>query len=158
MATLLITRAGFEKLKQEFNHLWRTERPEVTKIVAWAASLGDRSENADYQYNKKRLREIDRRLRYLKRQLEQLKIVDYHPSQAGKVYFGAWLCLDNKAGDVLSFRIVGPDEIFHHTDYVSIDSPIARACLQKSVGDEVQVRVPGEKIAEWKIALINYKA
>jgi transcription elongation factor GreB len=157
MATLLITRIGFEKLQQEFYHLWRTERPEVTKIVTWAASLGDRSENADYQYNKKKLREIDRRLRYLKRQLEQLKIVDHHPSQNGKVYFGAWVGLENVTGDLLQFRIVGPDEIFHQTDYVSIDSPIARACLQKSVGDEIRVMVPGEPVAEWEITAISYR-
>lgn len=89
MKTRLITREGYNKLKQEVNYLWRQQRPEVTKKVTWAASLGDRSENADYQYNKKRLREIDRRLHYLSRALEQLKIVDYAPQQEGKVFFGA---------------------------------------------------------------------
>lgn len=89
MKTPLITREGYEKLKQEMDYLWRQERPEVTKKVTWAASLGDRSENADYQYNKKRLREIDRRVRYLTKCLEQLKIVDYSPQQEGKVFFGA---------------------------------------------------------------------
>lgn len=88
MKTPLITREGYEKLKQEMDYLWRQERPEVTKKVTWAASLGDRSENADYQYNKKRLREIDRRVRYLTKCLEQLKIVDYSPQQEGKVFFG----------------------------------------------------------------------
>ncbi|SSQ02492.1 transcription elongation factor GreB [Klebsiella pneumoniae] len=91
MKTPLITREGYEKLKQEMDYLWRQERPEVTKKVTWAASLGDRSENADYQYNKKRLREIDRRVRYLTKCLEQLKIVDYSPQQEGKVFFGAWV-------------------------------------------------------------------
>ena len=85
MKTPLITREGYEKLKKEMDTLWREERPEVTKKVTWAASLGDRSENADYQYNKKRLREIDRRVRYLTKCLEQLKIVDYSPQQEGKV-------------------------------------------------------------------------
>ncbi|MDY0136293.1 MAG: transcription elongation factor GreB, partial [Thiomicrospira sp.] len=89
MKTKLITREGFEQLQQEADQLWRKERPEVTKIVAWAASLGDRSENADYQYNKRRLREIDRRVRYLRKTLEDIQIVDYHPAQEGKIFFGA---------------------------------------------------------------------
>ena len=84
MRTQLITREGYDKLKQELDYLWREERPEVTKKVTWAASLGDRSENADYQYNKKRLREIDRRVRYLTKCLEQLKIVDYSRSRKAK--------------------------------------------------------------------------
>ncbi len=98
MKTPLVTREGYEKLKQELNYLWREERPEVTKKVTWAASLGDRSENADYQYNKKRLREIDRRVRYLTKCLENLKIVDYSPQQEGKVFFGAWVEIENDDG------------------------------------------------------------
>ncbi|AEG32396.1 transcription elongation factor GreB [Thiomicrospira cyclica] len=156
MPTLLITRAGYTKLQHEFNELWSNERPKVTKIVAWAASLGDRSENADYQYNKKRLREIDRRLRYLRSQLEQLRIVDYHPSQEGKIYFGARVYLKNFNGQSLAFRIVGPDEIFHNSDYISIDAPMARACLQKSVGESVQVIVSGELPLDWEITAITY--
>ena len=127
MKTPLITREGYEKLKQEMDYLWRPERPEVTKKVTWAASLGDRSENADYQYNKKRLREIDRRVRYLTKCLEQLKIVDYSPQQEGKVFFGAWVEIENDEGDTNRFRIVGYDEIFGRKDYISIDSPMARA-------------------------------
>lgn len=155
-ATLLISRQGWERLQAEYLHLWRVERPETTKIVAWAASLGDRSENADYHYNKKRLREIDRRLRYLKRQFEQLKIVDYHPTQAGKVYFGAWVSLVNDVGQTLRFRIVGPDEILHHPDYVSIDAPIARACISKVIGDSVIVNLPGKTKAVWEVDMIEY--
>lgn len=98
MKTPLVTREGYEKLKQELNYLWREERPEVTKKVTWAASLGDRSENADYQYNKKRLREIDRRVRYLTKCMENLKIVDYSPQQEGKVFFGAWVEIENDDG------------------------------------------------------------
>ena len=112
MKTPLITREGYDKLKQELDFLWRQERPEVTKKVTWAASLGDRSENADYQYNKKRLREIDRRVRYLTKCLENLKIVDYSPQQEGKVFFGAWVEIENDDGNTLRFRIVGYDEIF----------------------------------------------
>ncbi len=131
MKTPLITREGYEKLKSELNYLWREERPEVTKKVTWAASLGDRSENADYQYNKKRLREIDRRVRYLTKCLENLKIVDYSPQQEGKVFFGAWVEIENDDGDIRRFRIVGYDEIFGRKDYISIDSPMARALLKK---------------------------
>ncbi len=128
MKTPLITREGYEKLKQEMDYLWRQERPEVTKKVTWAASLGDRSENADYQYNKKRLREIDRRVRYLTKCLEQLKIVDYSPQQEGKVFFGAWVEIENDEGDIKRFRIVGYDEIFGRKDYISIDSPMRARC------------------------------
>ena len=137
MKTPLITREGYENLKKEMDTLWREERPEVTKKVTWAASLGDRSENADYQYNKKRLREIDRRVRYLTKCLENLKIVDYSPQQEGKVFFGAWVEIENDDGDLKRFRIVGYDEIFGRKDYISIDSPMARALLKKEVGDIV---------------------
>lgn len=102
--------------------------------MTWAASLGDRSENADYQYNKKRLREIDRRVRYLTKCMENLKIVDYSPQQEGKVFFGAWVEIENDDGDTLKFRIVGYDEIFGRKDYISIDSPMARALLKKRSG------------------------
>src|SRR5690606_39928249 len=124
MRTPLITRRGYQLLKQELDTLWRIERPEVTKKVAWAASLGDRSENADYQYNKKRLREIDRRLRYLRKSLESLKIVDYGAEQEGRVFFGAWVEVENDKGETRRFRIVGYDEIFARDDYISIDSPM----------------------------------
>ena len=141
MKTPLITREGYEKLKKEMDTLWREERPEVTKKVTWAASLGDRSENADYQYNKKRL--------------EQLKIVDYSPQQEGKVFFGAWVEIENDAGETKRFRIVGYDEIFGRNDYISIDSPMARALLKKEVGDLAIVNTPtGE--AAWYVNEIEY--
>lgn len=155
MKTKLITRQGFEKLKAELDHLWRKERPEVTKIVAWAASLGDRSENADYHYNKRRLREIDRRVRFLRKTLEEIKIVDYHPQQDGHIYFGAWVTLEDIDGDCLKFRIVGPEEIYGEKDYISIDSPMARACLKKQVDDEVLVQTPSGKKA-WYVVDITY--
>ena len=103
MKTPLITRNGYQRLKQELDHLWKVERPETTKKVTWAASLGDRSENADYQYNKKRLREIDRRVRYLRKCLENLKIVDYSPQQEGKVFFGAWVEIENENEEKKTF-------------------------------------------------------
>lgn len=155
MRTQLITREGYDKLKQELDYLWREERPEVTKKVTWAASLGDRSENADYQYNKKRLREIDRRVRYLTKCLEQLKIVDYSPQQEGKVFFGAWVEVENDDGETKRFRIVGYDEIFGRKDYISIDAPMARALLKKEVGDVATVNTPlGE--AQWYVNEIDY--
>ncbi|MCE2028926.1 transcription elongation factor GreB [Sessilibacter corallicola] len=156
MRTPLITRQGFENLKQELDYLWREERPEVTKKVSWAASLGDRSENADYQYNKKRLREIDRRVRYLRKSIEHLKIVDYHPEQEGKVFFGAWVEVENEVGELKKFRIVGYDEIFNRKDYISIDSPMARALLKKEVDDEAEV-VTEAGTVEWIINSISYE-
>lgn len=153
--TPLITRAGFEQLKKELDTLWLQERPDVTRKVTWAASLGDRSENADYQYNKKRLREIDRRIRYLRKQLDRLKVVDYAPEQEGKVFFGAWVLIENDQGESRCFRIVGYDEIFAHKDRISIDSPMARALLKKQVDDEVHVRTPqGEAL--WYVLAIDY--
>lgn len=155
MRTPLITQEGFDALKQELDYLWRTERPEVTQKVSWAASLGDRSENADYQYNKKRLREIDRRVRYLRKSLENLKVVEYGPEQDGKVFFGAWVEVESDEGEVLNFRIVGYDEIFDRRDYISIDSPMARALLKKEVDDEIDVVTEaGQKF--WTINSIRY--
>ncbi|MDP2714236.1 transcription elongation factor GreB [Rheinheimera sp.] len=155
MRTDLITREGFEALQQELNYLWREKRPDVTAKVAWAASLGDRSENADYQYNKKLLRETDRRIRFLRKRLEVLKIVDYSPQQDGRVFFGARVEIENEQGEQLTFRIVGPDEIYGRKDYISIDSPMARALLKKAVDDEALVPTPsGSKL--WFINSIRY--
>ena len=156
MNQLLITRAGYNKLAQELHQLWHIERPEVTKKVTWAASLGDRSENADYQYNKQLLRKIDRRVRYLGKRMEQLKIVDYHPEQAGKVYFGAWVEIEDDDGEVITLRIVGVDEIFDTANFVSINSPIAQALLGKSVDDEAEVITPHGK-KTWLINKIWYE-
>lgn len=153
--TTLITRKGYEQLKQEHDELWFKKRPEVTKIVSWAASLGDRSENADYTYNKRLLRQIDSRLRFLRKRLETLTIVDYSPQQAGKVFFGAWVKIEDDEGNSLNFRIVGPDEIYGRNDYISIDAPMARALLKKQVDDVATVQTPtGTK--DWYIVDISY--
>jgi len=155
MKQKLITQAGMLRLKQELNHLWRVERPDITKKVNWAASLGDRSENADYQYNKRRLREIDRRVRYLSKQVEELRVVDALPDDTGKVFFGDFVEVENEEGDVHRFQIVGYDEIFDRKDAISVDSPMARALLRKEEGDEVVVRTPdGETL--WYINSIAY--
>lgn len=156
MRTKLITREGHQKLKDEIDFLWRKERPEITKIVTWAAGLGDRSENADYQYNKRRLREIDRRVRFLRKTLDGISIVDYDPQQDGKIYFGAWVSLEDEDEKELKFRIVGSEEIYGRDDYISIDSPMARACLGKQIDDEVLVRAPsGDKV--WCVLNITYE-
>jgi len=155
--TKLITRAGYEKLQKEHDHLWKVKRPEITKIVSWAASLGDRSENADYHFNKRVLRQIDSRVRFLRKLLPDLKVVDYSPQQEGKVFFGAWVEIENEAGDIKKFRIVGPEEIYGGAkDYISIDSPMARALIKKEVDDDFGVMTPeGEK--EWCINAITYE-
>ncbi|NUF38715.1 transcription elongation factor GreB [Acinetobacter lactucae] len=157
MKSNLITRSGHDKLVAELKQLWHEERPEITKKVNWAASLGDRSENADYQYNKQLLRKIDRRVRYLGKRLEELKIVDYSPEQDGKVYFGAWVEIENEEGEQKTLRIVGIDEIYdHHPQHISIESPMARALLGKEVEDEIEVHTPsGKKL--WYINTIRYE-
>ncbi|MBP0949684.1 transcription elongation factor GreB [Pseudomonas alliivorans] len=156
MSTKIITKQGHDALKKELDYLWREHRPDITQKVAWAASLGDRSENADYQYNKKLLREIDRRVRYLRKRLEDMRVVQYSPEQEGRVFFGAWVEIENEDGDLKKFRIVGYDEIYGRNDYISIDSPMARALLRKEEGDEVIVNTPeGEKV--WFVNSIVYE-
>lgn len=156
MDTNVITPEGYTALQQELDHLWRKERPEVTKKVQWAASLGDRSENADYQYNKKRLREIDRRVRYLRNRLSKLRVVEYSAVQEGKAFFGAWVTLVDENDETLTFRIVGPDEIYGKTDYVSVHAPVVKACLGKKEGDECVVKTP-DSTKTWEIESIIYK-
>lgn len=157
MKSNLITRSGHDKLVAELQKLWHEERPEITKKVNWAASLGDRSENADYQYNKQILRKIDRRVRYLGKRLEELKIIEYSPEQAGKVFFGAWVEIENEQGEQKTLRIVGVDEIYdHHPQHISIESPMAKALLKKEVDDEIEVVTPlGKK--HWFINSIRYE-
>jgi transcription elongation factor GreB len=144
-------------LQKELDYLWREHRPDITKKVAWAASLGDRSENADYKENKRLLRQIDRRVRFLRKRLEDLKIVDYAPEQEGKVFFGALVEIENEQEETLTFRIVGPDEIYGRSDYISIDSPMARAILKREVDDEFTVQTPTGK-KTWFVNQISYPA
>lgn len=162
MKTKLITPEGLEKLKAELDHLWRVERVETTQKVSWAASLGDRSENADYHYNKKRLREIDRRLLYLRKCIDELKVVHYSPFQEGKVMFGAWGEIESprqtqtEKVKQFRFRIVGPEEIINTKNYISMDSPMAVALLNKKVGDEVTVKT-GAGTFIWRVKKIEYQ-
>ena len=158
MKTKLITREGYNKLKQEHDYLWNEKRPFITKIVTWSAGLADRSENADYTFNKRLLRQIDRRVRFLRKFLPDVTIVNYSPQQEGKVFFGAWVEIENEVGEVKKFRIVGPEEIYGDDvkNYISIDSPMARALLKKQVDDEFTVKTPeGEK--EWFVNSIQYE-
>ena len=138
-----ITRAGAERLRAELDQLWRIERPQVTQSVSEAAAQGDRSENAEYTYGKKRLREIDRRVRFLRKRLDGIVIVDQAPSDSRRVYFGAWVELEDDAGALRVFRIVGPDEFDMDPRYVSMDSPLGRVLLGKSLDAQVSVALPG---------------
>lgn len=144
-----ITRAGYNALDQELKYLWKEERPRITQSVSEAAALGDRSENAEYLYGKRRLREIDRRVRFLSKRLEQLKIVDYHPSQEGKVFFGAWVTLEDEEGVEKTYRLVGGDEFVPQKNWISIDSPVARALIGKKVDEEVKVQTPSGMKTFW---------
>ncbi len=156
MRSQLITPEGMERLKEEHDHLWRVERPETTNKVAWAASLGDRSENADYHYNKKRLREIDKRLLYLRKCIDNFKVIDYHPHMDGTVNFGAWVEIENVEKKLKKrLRIVGYEELIGKNDYISMDSPMAQALLKKEVGDEAIVETKIAKFV-WVIRKIEY--
>lgn len=132
-----ITPEGFERLSTELKTLWKVERPEVTKKVSEAAAQGDRSENADYIYGKRRLREIDSRIQYLSKRLDKLTVVDRAPPDEGAVFFGAWVTLELDSTQEVTYRIVGPDEIDPATNSISIDAPVARALLKKRIDDEV---------------------
>ena len=141
-----ITRQGWNALDQELKFLWKEERPRVTQAVSDAAALGDRRENAEYIYGKRRLREIDRRVRFLTKRLEVLQIVDYHPKQEQKVFFGAWVELEEENGEIKQYRLVGSDEFDPVKNWISIDSPVARALIGKEVDDEVKVETPSGRV------------
>jgi transcription elongation factor GreB len=130
-------------MRAELDLLWRVERPQVTQAVSEAAAQGDRSENAEYTYGKRRLREIDRRVRFLRKRLDGLVIVDTPPSDQTRVYFGAWIDLEDDAGTTHTYRIVGPDEFDAEPGYISMDAPLAKALLGKRVDDEVEVPISG---------------
>ena len=155
-STAIITRAGFERLKSELDHLWHTLRPEVVRALAAAAAEGDRSENAEYTYRKKQLGEIDRRVRYLSKRIPSLKVAEGAPAQREQVYFGARVELENVAsGESLVYRIVGPDETDARQGWISIDSPMARALLKKRRDDEFEAELPGGR-ASFAILDVSY--
>ncbi|MDJ0789226.1 MAG: transcription elongation factor GreB [Myxococcota bacterium] len=133
-----ITPEGFERLRREHEQLWRVERPRVTHEVSEAAALGDRSENAEYIFGKKRLREIDKRLRFLQKRMDELTVVRNTPDQQGKVFFGAWVTVEDEEGEEAEYRLVGPDESDAAQGRISIESPLGRALMGKREDDEVQ--------------------
>lgn len=137
-----ITRKGYDRLIEELDFLWHKRRPEVTRALTAAAAEGDRSENAEYIYRKKELREIDRRAGYLSKRVDELKVVELSPNDITKVYFGAWVQLETDDGEVVRYRIVGPDEIDSSRGYISMDSPVAKALMKRSEGDDIQVSTP----------------
>ena len=137
------TPEGAQRLRDELEQLWRIERPQVTKAVQEAAAQGDRSENAEYIYGKRQLREIDRRVRFLRKRLEGMVVVDQAPPDRNRVYFGAWVTVETDEGEQLRYRVVGPDEFDREPDYISMDSPLGRALLRRGLDDEVTVDLPG---------------
>jgi len=151
-----ITRGGWESLHSEQDELWKRRRKVVAHLSA-AAAEGDRSENAEYIYRKKQLREMDRRIRYLQKRLPALKVVENRPGETGQVFFGAWITLENGAGEELTYRIVGADEFDPKRNWISVDSPMARALLKRRVDEDVTVETPAGR-AELLILSVSYTA
>ncbi|HUJ58885.1 MAG TPA: transcription elongation factor GreB [Kofleriaceae bacterium] len=139
---MYITPDGAKRLRAELDQLWTVERPRVTQEVADAAAQGDRSENAEYIYGKRRLREIDRRVRFLSKRLDELTVVSEPPSDPTRCFFGAWVSLEDNDGEQVTYRIVGPDESDVDRGWISMEAPVARALLGKRCDDEVVVRRP----------------
>lgn len=151
-----ITPEGEAKLRAEVDRLWTDERPRVTREVKEAAALGDRSENAEYIYGKKRLREIDARLRFLSKRLDRLTVVSEVRARDGRAYFGSWVTVEDEAGETTCYRLVGPDESDVERGLVSIESPVGRALIGKEEGDEVVIRRPkGELVLE--VVAVDYE-
>ncbi len=151
-----ITPHGAARLREELDHLWRRKRPAVTRALADAAAEGDRSENAEYIYRKKQLAEIDRRIRYLRKRLAVIKVVDRPPDDIRRIFFGAWIRLENEDGEIFEYRIVGADEFDPRRNFISFDSPMARAALKRRAGDEITVEMPGGR-ATFTIAEVSYR-
>lgn len=154
--TAYITPEGAKKLRSELDYLWTVERPRVTQQVADAAALGDRSENAEYIYGKRRLREIDRRVRFLSKRLEEVRIVTEPPTDPKRVFFGAYVTVEDEDGEEKTYRVVGADESDLERGFISIDSPVARALLGKREGETVTVRVPKGEV-EYTIVAVTYR-
>jgi len=152
--TNLITAAGMRKLEEEFDHLWRVERPKVVKGVSEAAAEGDRSENAEYIYGKKRLREIDRKLKHLSNRLKVLTVQSL-PANPSKVSFGCWVTYEDDDGAERCYQLVGPDEFDVNAGKISIDSPVGQALLGKRIDDEVEIRRPTGDLTVYITAIGN---
>ena len=155
MAKHYITPEGAKKLRAELDQLWTVERPRVTQEVADAAAQGDRSENAEYIYGKRRLREIDRRVRFLSKRLDDLTVVTEAPTDPGRVFFGAFVTVEDEDGGNATYRIVGPDESDADKRWISMEAPVAKALMGKRIGDDVTVRRPKGDIT-YTILAIHY--
>jgi len=153
-STAIITADGHRRLKDELDVLWRERRPEVVRALADAAAEGDRSENAEYIYRKKELREIDRRVRFLQTRLPQLKVVDQLPADRSRVFFGARVEIEDEAGGRRSYHIVGSDETNAAGGDISVDSPLARAVLKKKIGESFTAVLPG---GEQELTLVSVR-
>jgi len=149
-----ITQEGYQTLQSESVTLW-VKRREVVKHLAAAAAEGDRSENAEYIYRKKQLREMDRRIGYLQRRLPELKVVNNLPANQKQIFFGAWITLEGEDGKQVRYRIVGADEFDPKQNWISIDSPMARALLKKSLDEDVDVQTPGGNVL-YQVIEISY--
>jgi transcription elongation factor GreB len=152
-----ITPEGARRLQEELEQLWRHERPRVTQAVSEAAAQGDRSENAEYTYGKRRLREIDSRVRFLRKRLDGMVVVTAPPADPTRVWFGAWVTLEDDDGDATRYRIVGPDEFDLAPGYISMDGPMGRALLRRTLDDEVTVELPGGA-RRFVIVAVDYPA
>ena len=152
-----ITSEGYKAINDEIDNLWHVERPHMVQQVADAAALGDRSENAEYIYGKKKLYQIDRRLRFLSKRMDELQVIQPDPQQLGKVCFGAYVTVEDEEGEQVRYQLVGPDEYDLNKGRISVDSPMARALLGKREGAEAVVRKP-EGTAEVLIVKIEYEA
>ena len=150
-----ITPEGQKRLSEELSYLWKIKRPQVTLAVAEAAAMGDRSENAEYIYGKKQLRQIDSRIRFLAKRLDELIVVDRMPDDTSRVFFGAWVEIEDTDGNVYKYRIVGPDEFDPDKNFISIDSPMAKALLRRTEGDEVVVSRPNGTV-KFVVTSIRY--
>ena len=150
-----ITPEGHAALQAELQHIWRTQRPAVVRALADAAAEGDRSENAEYIYRKKELREIDRRLRYLTKRMDELKVVAGTPDDTSRVFFGAWVTVADETGTEHDYRIVGSDEVDSAKRWISLDSPMARGLRGKGVDDVAVVQLP-DGPAEFEVVAVRY--
>ncbi len=153
--SLYITPEGHRRISDELSFLWKIKRPQVIQAIAEAAAMGDRSENAEYIYGKKQLRQIDSRMRFLAKRLDELIVVDRTPADTSKVFFGAWVEIEDDDGNLSKYRIVGPDEIDPDRNFISIDSPMAKALLSRTKGDEVIVIRPNGTAA-FVVTSIHY--
>lgn len=151
-----ITPEGKRVLDEELDYLWNKRRPLVVQALSAAAAEGDRSENAEYIYRKKELGEIDRRVRFLSKRVDELKVVTETPKQVDQIFFGAWIELESDNGELIQYRVVGPDEFDSEKGFISMDSPVAKALMKKREGDDVSIATPSGVI-NYYISRVQYR-